>query len=86
MQKIGEIINIANKVFIKNIKKQIKEIKDSQFRDEVKNNLSMAGELMIDSIYILGCKALYLFFCIFTNKPVYCDYDGKRSNHAEECM
>lgn len=42
--------------------------------------------LMIDSIYILGCKALYLFFCIFTDKPVYCDYDGKRSNHAEERM
>ena len=41
---------------------------------------------MIDSIYILGCKALYLFFCIFTDKPVYCDYDGKRSYHAEERM
>ena len=27
MQKIGEIINIANKVFVKNIKKQIKKIK-----------------------------------------------------------
>lgn len=56
MQKIGEIINIANKVFVKNIKKQIKEIKDSQFRDEVKNNLSMAGELLIDSIYMFNKK------------------------------
>lgn len=56
MQKIGEIINIANKVFVKNIKKQIKEIKNSQFRDEVKNNLSMAGELLIDSIYMFNKK------------------------------
>lgn len=56
MQKIGEIINIANKVFVKNIKKQIKEIKNSQFRDEVKNNLSLAGELLIDSIYMFNKK------------------------------
>lgn len=56
MQKIEEIINIANKVFVKNIKKQIKEIKNSQFRDEVKNNLSMAGELLIDSIYMFNKK------------------------------
>lgn len=67
MQKIGEIINIANKVFVKNIKKQIKEIKDSQFRDEVKNNLSMAGELMIDSIYMFNKKKIIAAISVFQN-------------------
>lgn len=67
MQKIGEIINIANKVFIKNIKKQIKEIKDSQFRDEVKNNLSMAGELMIDSIYMFNKKKIIAAISVLRN-------------------
>ena len=50
MEKVEERINVANKIFIKNIKKQIKLIKKSQYREEVKNNLSMAGELLIDSI------------------------------------
>lgn len=67
MQKIGEIINIANKVFVKNIKKQIKEIKDSQFRDEVKNNLSMAGELMIDSIYMFNKKKIIAAISVLRN-------------------
>lgn len=67
MQKIGEIINIANKVFVKNIKKQIKEIKDSQFRDEVKNNLSMAGELMIDSIYMFNKKKIIAAISVLQN-------------------
>lgn len=56
MQKVEERINIANKIFVKNIKKQIKAIKKSQFREEVKNNLSMSGELLIDSIYLLNKK------------------------------
>lgn len=56
MQKVEERINVANKIFVKNIKKQIKAIKKSQFREEVKNNLSMAGELLIDSIYLLNKK------------------------------
>lgn len=56
MQKVEERINIANKIFVKNIKKQIKAIKKSQFREEVKNNLSMAGELLIDSIYLFNKK------------------------------
>ena len=67
MQKIGEIINIANKVFVKNIKKQIKEIKDSQFRDEVKNNLSMAGELLIDSIYMFNKKKTIAAISVLRN-------------------
>lgn len=67
MQKIGEIINIANKVFVKNIKKQIKEIKDSQFRDEVKNNLSMAGKLMIDSIYMFNKKKIIAAISVLRN-------------------
>lgn len=67
MQKIGEIINIANKVFVKNIKKQIKEIKNSQFRDEVKNNLSMAGELLIDSIYMFNKKKTIAAISILRN-------------------
>lgn len=67
MQKIGEIINIANKVFVKNIKKQIKEIKDSQFRDEVKNNLSMAGELMIDSIHMFNKKKIIAAISVLRN-------------------
>ena len=67
MQKIGEIINIANKVFVKNIKKQIKKIKDSQFRDEVKNNLSMAGELLIDSIYMFNKKKTIAAISILRN-------------------
>lgn len=67
MQKIGEIINIANKVFVKNIKKQIKEIKDSQFRDEIKNNLSMAGELMIDSIYMFNKKKIIAAISVLRN-------------------
>lgn len=67
MQKIGEIINIANKVFVKNIKKQIKEIKNSQFRDEVKNNLSMAGELLIDSIYMFNKKKTIAEISILRN-------------------
>lgn len=50
MQKVEERINVANKIFIKNIKKQIRAIEKSQFREEVKNNLSMAGDLLIDSI------------------------------------
>lgn len=50
MQKVEERINIANKIFIKNIKKQIRAIEKSQFREEVKNNLSMAGDLLINSI------------------------------------
>lgn len=50
MQKVEEKINVANKIFIKNIKKQIRAIEKSQFREEVKNNLSMAGDLLIDSI------------------------------------
>lgn len=54
MQIVEEIIKITNKIFIKNIKKQIKEIKKTSFIDEVKNNLSMAGELLIDSINM--CK------------------------------
>lgn len=56
MQKVEERIKVANKIFIRNIKRQIKAIKKSQFREEVKNNLSMAGELLIDSIYILNKK------------------------------
>lgn len=67
MQKIGEIINIANKVFVKNIKKQIKEIKDSQFRDEVKNNLSMAGELMIDRIHMFNKKKIIAAISVLRN-------------------
>ena len=67
MQKIEEIINIANKVFVKNIKKQIKEIKNSQFRDEVKNNLSMAGELLIDSIYMFNKKKTIAAISILRN-------------------
>jgi len=67
MHKIGEIINIANKVFVKNIKKQIKEIKNSQFRDEVKNNLSMAGELLIDSIYMFNKKKTIAAISILRN-------------------
>ena len=67
MQKIGEIINIANKVFVKNIKKQIKKIKNSQFRDEVKNNLSMAGELLIDSIYMFNKKKTIAEISILRN-------------------
>ena len=67
MQKIGEIINIANKVFVKNIKKQIKEIKNSQFRNEVKNNLSMAGELLIDSIYMFNKKKIIAAISILRN-------------------
>ena len=67
MQKIGEIINIANKVFVKNIKKQIKEIKNSQFRDEVKNNLSMAGELLIDNIYMFNKKKTIAAISILRN-------------------
>ncbi len=50
MQSIEERINIANKVFIKNIKKQIKYINETNLIEEVKNNLSMAGELLISSI------------------------------------
>ena len=50
MQKVEERINIANKIFIKNIKKQINTIKKSQLKEEVRNNLSMAGELLINSI------------------------------------
>ncbi len=56
MQKIGE-----------NIKKQIKEIKNSQFRDEVKNNLSMAGELLIDSIYMFNKKKTIAAISILRN-------------------
>lgn len=56
MQRVEERIKVANKVFVRNIKKQIKVIKESQFREEVKNNLSMAGELLIDSIYIFNNK------------------------------
>ena len=67
MQKIGEIINIANKVFVKNIKKQIKKIKNSQYRDEVKNNLSMAGELLIDSIYMFNKKKTIAAISILRN-------------------
>ena len=67
MQKIEEIINIANKVFVKNIKKQIKKIKYSQFRDEVKNNLSMAGELLIDSIYMFNKKKTIAAISILRN-------------------
>lgn len=67
MKKIGEIINIANKVFVKNIKKQIKETKNSQFRDEVKNNLSMAGELLIDSIYMFNKKKTIAAISILRN-------------------
>ena len=56
MQKVEERINVANKIFIKNIKKQIRIIKKSQFREEVKNNLSMAGALLIDSICLWNKK------------------------------
>lgn len=67
MQKIEERINVANKVFVKNIKKQIKEIKDSQFRDEVKSNLSMAGELLIDSIYMFNKKKIIAAISVLRN-------------------
>lgn len=67
MQKIEERINVANKVFVKNIKKQIKKIKDSQYRDEVKNNLSMAGELMIDSIYMFNKKKIIAAISVLRN-------------------
>ena len=67
MQEIEEIINVANKVFVKNIKKQIKKIKDSQFRDEVKNNLSMAGELLIDSIYMFNKKKTIAAISVLRN-------------------
>ena len=50
MQSVEERINIANKVFIKNIKKQIKYINETNLNEEVKNNLAMAGELLISSI------------------------------------
>ena len=56
MQRTNERINIANKIFVKNIKKQINAIKKSQFREEAKNNLTMAGELLIDSIYMFNKK------------------------------
>lgn len=56
MQRVEERINIANKIYIKNIKKQINTIKKSEFREEVKNNLSMAGELLIDSIFMFNKK------------------------------
>lgn len=56
MQRVEERIKVANKIFVRNIKKQIKAIKKSQFREEVKNNLSMAGELLIDSIYMYEKK------------------------------
>lgn len=56
MKKAEERINVANKIFVKNIKKQINAIKKSQFREEVKNNLSMAGDLLIDSIYMFNKK------------------------------
>lgn len=56
MQRVEERINIANKIFVKNIKKQINAIRKSQFREEVRNNLSMAGELLIDSICMFNRK------------------------------
>lgn len=56
MQKVKERIKVANKIFVRNIKKQIKAIKKLRFREEVKNNLSMAGELLIDSIYMYEKK------------------------------
>lgn len=50
MQKVEERIKIISNVFIKNIKIQIEHINESTFNEEVKNNLSMAGELLINSI------------------------------------
>jgi hypothetical protein len=69
MQIVEEIIKITNKIFIKNIKKQIKEIKKTSFIDEVKNNLSMAGELLIDSINM--CKNKKLIDSISLLRNVY---------------
>lgn len=69
MQIVEEIIKITNKIFIKNIKKQIKEIKKTSFIDEVKNNLSMAGELFIDSINM--CKNKKLIDSISLLRNVY---------------
>ena len=62
-----EEIKIANKVFVKNIKKQIKSLKNSQFIDEVKNNLSMAGELLLDSIYLLNKKKMIAAISVLRN-------------------
>lgn len=69
MQRVEEIIKITNKIFIRNIKKQIKEIKKTSFIDEVKNNLSMAGELLIDSINM--CKNKKLISSISLLRNVY---------------
>lgn len=67
MQIIEERINIANKIFVKNIKKQINVIKKSHFREEVKNNLSMAGELLIDSIYMFNKKKVIAAISVLRN-------------------
>ena len=67
MHKVEERIKIANKIFVRNIKKQIKAIKKSQFKEEVKNNLSMAGELLIDSIYILNKKKIITAISLLRN-------------------
>lgn len=67
MQRIKEIINVSNKIFVKNIKKQIKAIKKSQFIEEVRNNLSMAGELLIDSICMFNRKKTIIAISLLRN-------------------
>ena len=67
MQRVEERINIANKIFVKNIKKQINAIRKSQFREEVRNNLSMAGELLIDSIYMFNKKKVIAAISVLRN-------------------
>ena len=67
MQRIEERINVANKIFVKNIKKQISAIKKSHFREEVRNNLSMAGELLIDSIYMFNKKKVIAAISVLRN-------------------
>ena len=67
MQRIEERINVANKIFVKNIKKQISAIKKSHFREEVRNNLSMAGELLIDSIHMFNKKKVIAAISVLRN-------------------
>lgn len=67
MQKVDERIKIVNKIFIKNIKNQINSIKDSQLSEEVKNNLSMAGELLIDSVYIFNNNKMITAISLLRN-------------------
>lgn len=53
MDDIKQLINIQNRVYVRQIKKISKMVLKSELIDECKNNLYMAGDLLIDIIKVL---------------------------------